>query len=71
MNNLCAILHHLFARIFDVATGTTIARCKTNQLNFGVFVYTESTFLIPHRSKAFSSRTAAIAIADNYSNLCF
>jgi hypothetical protein len=70
MNNRCAILHHLFARIFYVATRTTIARCKTNQLNFGVRVYAESPFLVPHCTEALATRTAAIAIADNDSNLC-
>jgi hypothetical protein len=70
MNNLCAILHHLFARIFYVATRTTIARCKTNQLNFGIRVDAESPFLVLHRSETLPARTAAVAIADNYSNLC-
>jgi hypothetical protein len=69
VNNLCAILDHIFARIFYVATRTTIARCKTNQLNFGVRVYAESPFLVPHRSETLTARTAAVAIADNYSNL--
>jgi hypothetical protein len=69
MNNLCAILHHLFARIFYVTTRTTIACGIANQLNLGVFVYAESPFPVPHGAEALPARTTSVAIADNYANL--
>jgi hypothetical protein len=69
MNNLRAVLHHFFTRIFDVATRTTVARCKTDQLHFRVRVYAESPFLVPHRSETLPARTATVAITDDYSNL--
>jgi hypothetical protein len=66
MNHFGAVFYHLVARVFDVAAGTPIARCKANQFNFGVRVYAESAFFVPHGPEAFSTRTAAIAITDNY-----
>jgi hypothetical protein len=69
MNDLCAVPHHLFARMLYVPARTTIASRKANQLHFGVRVYAESSFFVPHRSEAFAARTATVAIADNDSNL--
>jgi hypothetical protein len=70
MDNLCAVLYHLFTCIFYIAAGTTVAGCKTNEFETGVRVYAESPFLVPHRPEALPARAATVAIADHDSNLC-
>jgi hypothetical protein len=69
MYHLCAILHHLFARIFYITTRTAIAGGIANQLDLSVFVYAESPFLVPHGAEALPASTTSVAIADNYANL--
>jgi hypothetical protein len=69
MNDLGTVPHHLFARMLYVPARTAIASRKANQLHFGVRVYAESSFFVPHRPEAFAARTATVAITDNDSNL--
>jgi hypothetical protein len=70
MNHLGTILYHLFAGVFDVPTGAAIAGRKPNQFHFGVRVYAESPFPVSHGTKTLPPRTAAVAVADNDTDLC-
>jgi hypothetical protein len=71
MNDLGTVLHHLIACIFYVAAGTPVTGCISNQLHISTCVDTERTFFVSHCSEALPSCTAAVAIADDYSDLCF
>jgi len=70
MNHIGTILHHLFAGVFDIPTGSAIAGRETNQFHFGARVYAESPFTVSHGTKTLPPRTAAVAIADNDTDLC-
>jgi hypothetical protein len=71
MDNFDAILYHLLARVLYVPPGASSAGGETDQFKFGVRINAERPFLVAHRPETFSSRAAAVAVADDYSNPCF
>ena len=69
MNDIHAILDHLFAGILDVAARTTIARRKTNQLHSLPAYMLKAPSLFRSAAQALPACAAAVAIADNDSDL--
>jgi len=71
MNNFSTVFDHLFSHIFYVAAGAAVTGAVSNQLDLAVCVQAKGPFPVSHCAQALAARTAAVAIANHYSDLRF
>jgi len=57
--------------MFNIAAGATIAGGVADNGNFSVFVPIKRPLSVSQRPEALSTSTSPVAIANNYTNLCF
>jgi len=65
------VLIHLFNTIFNISTWASSASGISDELNFHVFVQTESAFPILQGSQAFATSTRVVAFTDYYCHVLF
>ena len=65
---LRSIFLHLLRYIFYIPARTAVAGSKTNKFHLFTFVPLERTLAVLQRPQAFSARTGAIPVADDYSD---
>jgi hypothetical protein len=68
VDDIGAVLFHLFRRVLDISTGATITGGITGQFHFDALVELESTFTVAQSPEAFTACAGMVAITNDDSN---
>jgi hypothetical protein len=68
MNDLCAILLHLFRGVFNISAGATVTSGKSDEFDVVVLVNAECSFFALQRTKTLPPSARSISITNNDAN---